>query len=159
MDTTYVGIGEYTASKTSHIKTMALGSCVAVILQDLKNRTAGLLHVALPDSSINPKRAEAKPGMFVDTGIPKLLEEMKQLGYTEQRGFIVKLAGGASMIDPKRIFNIGQRNILAVRESLQRYHLGVGAEDVGGAISRTVTVDVVTGKVWISSPGRGEWEL
>jgi len=159
MNTTYVGIGEYTVSKTTQIKTMALGSCVAVILLDPKNRAAGLLHVALPDSSLNPKKAEAKPGMFADSGIPKLLEEMQQLACNGQRDFIVKLAGGASMMASNRIFNIGQRNILAVREHLRRYHLGVGAEDVGGTISRTVTVDIVTGKVRISSPGKGEWEL
>lgn len=159
MNITYVGVGEYAASKTNTIKTMALGSCVAVVLLDTQNRSVGMLHVALPESSINKKRAAERPGMFADTGIPKLLDEMKTLGYNGQKKLIVKLAGGASIMDPNNTFNIGKRNILSVKKVLWRYELGAIAEDVGGSISRTVTVDIKTGKVLISSPGRGEWEL
>jgi len=155
----YVGVGEYAASKEKTIKTMALGSCVAIIVLDTKNRAVGMLHVALPESSINKKRAAERPGMFADTGIPKLLDEMKKLGYTGEKKLIVKLAGGASIMDPNNTFNIGKRNILAVKKILWRFQLGAIAEDVGGSISRTVSVDINSGKVIISSPGRGDWEL
>ncbi len=155
----YVGVGEYAASKENTIKTMALGSCVAVIVLDTQNRAVGMLHVALPESSINKKRAAERPGMFADTGIPNLLDEMKKLGYVGQKKLIVKLAGGASIMDPNNTFNIGKRNILAVKKILWRFQLGAIAEDVGGSISRTVSVDINSGKVIISSPGRGDWEL
>ncbi|MFQ5675212.1 MAG: chemotaxis protein CheD [bacterium] len=161
MNVIYVGVGEYNTSGRPGecVKTLALGSCVAVIILDPKNRSVGLLHVALPESSINKKRAEEKPGMFADTGIPKLLDEMTKLGYDGQSRLIVKLAGGASIMDPNNTFNIGKRNILAVRKCLWRYKLGAIAEDVAGNFSRSVTVDTNTGKVIISSPGRGDWEL
>ncbi|MBC8203971.1 MAG: chemotaxis protein CheD [FCB group bacterium] len=159
--TIYVGVGEFAVSKTPGdiVKTLALGSCIAVVLLDPRNRAVGLLHFALPDSSINKKRVSERPGMFADTGIAILLEEMKKLGYSGNRNMIVKLAGGASIIDPNNTFNIGKRNILAARKVLWNYRLGAIAEDIGGNSSRSVSVDVNTGKVILSSPGRGQWEL
>ena len=79
----YIGVGEFTTSKTPGdiIKTLALGSCVAVVLLDPKQRAVGMLHVALPDSSINKKRRQERPGMFADTGVPVLMREMIKLGY------------------------------------------------------------------------------
>jgi len=157
----FVGVGEYAASKDSSdtIKTMALGSCVAVILLDPVNRSVGLLHVALPDSSINERRKIERPGMFADSGIPALLKEMAKMGYREGGKLVVKLAGGASIMDPKNTFNIGKRNILAIKKTLWKYRLGAIAEDLGDSFSRTVSVDVATGIVVISSPGRGQWKL
>jgi chemotaxis protein CheD len=158
--TIYVGVGEYAVSNNPEevVKTLALGSCVAVIAFCPVKRVIGLLHVALPESTINKKMAEKKPGMFADTGIPQLLQEMKRKGYQGGR-LIVKLAGGASIMDPNNTFNIGKRNVLAVRKILWAYRLGALAEDVGDTISRTVSLDVTTGRVMITSPGRGEWEL
>jgi len=161
MNHIYVGIGEYAVSKNPEhsIKTMALGSCVGVMVIDKKNGGVGLLHIALPDSSINKKRAENKPGSFADTGIPALLKAMRRVGYDGKSRLIVKLAGGASIMDPNNTFNIGKRNILAVKKILWAYRLGAIAEDLAGSISRTVSLEVATGKVVISSPGRGQWEL
>jgi chemotaxis protein CheD len=121
-------------------------------------QAAGLLHIALPDSSINLKLALEKPGYFVDTGIPILIKKMLDYGcqYTD---LIVKIAGGANIMDPQETFRIGSRNILAVKKHLWRYKLGPVAEDVGDSISRTMTVVVDNGRVIITSPGNGEWEL
>ena len=161
MNVIYVGVGEYAISGTPGeiVKTLALGSCVAVVILDANNKSVGLLHIALPESSINKKRAEEKPGMFADTGIPILLEEMQRLGYGEKSELIIKLAGGASIMDPNKTFNIGKRNVLAIRNVLSRFGLDTIAEDIGGNISRSVSIDLNMGKVIVSSPGRGEWEL
>ncbi len=161
MATIYVGVGEYAATKSREdvIKTMALGSCVGVILLDPIAKVAGLLHVALPDSSISRKRVEERPGMFADTGIPCILKEMQRLGSALNAKMLVKLAGGARIMDPNNTFNIGKRNILAVKKILWKYKLGARSEDLGDTISRTVSVYLDSGKITISSPGRGEWEL
>jgi len=161
MATIYVGVGEYAVSNKADdvIKTFALGSCVGVIVLAADIKAAGLLHVALPDSSINKKRMEERPGMFADSGIPLLINEMKKLGYNGNGRMVVKLAGGAAIMDPNNTFNIGKRNLLAVKKILWQYKLGPRAEHVGDSISRTVTVNVNTGRVFLSSPGRGEWEL
>ena len=162
MKTILVGVGEYGASKTPGevIKTMALGSCVAVILLHPATRSVGMVHVALPDSKISPDRARERPGYFADTGIPSLLAAMARLGCgNSSKGFVVKLAGGAKVMDPKGTFNIGKRNILAIKKILWTRGMGAVAEDVGGSISRTVAVEVDSGKVMLSSAARGNWVL
>jgi chemotaxis protein CheD len=160
-NTTYVGIGEFAVSKNPEhqIKTMALGSCVGVMTHDKSSGCWGLLHIALPDSSINMKRAQDKPGTFADTGIPALLREMRRNGWNGQSRITVRLAGGASIMDPNATFNIGKRNVLAVKKILWGFKLGSIAEHIGGEISRTVVVDIKASKVLLSSPGRGQWEL
>ncbi len=161
MQTIYVGVGEFAGSNQSGdvLKTLALGSCVAVIMRDMENKSVGLLHVALPDSSINTKRMLEKPGMFADSGIPSLLKLMEKMGYSKRGMMQVKLVGGATIMDPNNTFNIGKRNLLAVRKILWSYRMGAIAEDIGGRISRSVSLDVDTGRAIITSPGRGSWEL
>ena len=148
-----VGIGELAVSKDPDvkIKTFGLGSCVAIIVLDPKARGVGLIHIALPESNINLEKAEKQPAYFADTGIPYLISEMAKLGSNPKgQGMIVKLVGGAQVMDPNQRFNIGKRNILAIKKILWSHHLGVVAEETGGHISRTVDVAVATGRVTIS---------
>lgn len=148
-----VGIGEVAVSKNPDevLKTFGLGSCVAIIALDPKVRTVALIHIALPDSSINPDKAKQLPGYFADTGIPHMFGEMsKQGSQPNGKGLIIKLVGGAQVMDPNQRFNIGKRNVLAIKKILWKYNLAVVAEEVGGNISRTVDVNVKTGRVTIS---------
>ena len=161
MGTIYVGVGEYAASNQPDtvIRTLALGSCVAVVVWVPGSKAVGLLHVALPESSINQKMAFTRPGMFADTGIPRMLLEMEKKKFLPCGHIIVKMAGGASIMDPNNTFNIGKRNALAIKKVLWGLRLGAIAEDLGGNISRSVAVETGTGRIVLSSPGRGEWEL
>lgn len=154
-----IGIGEWAVSdsKDDILKTYALGSCVAVIIYDAKTGVAGLIHVALPEASVDPEKARLQPGYFADTGLPLMIEEMKKLG-ASRAGVWVKLAGGASVMDPGNFFDIGKRNILAVKRVLWKSSLGPVAEDTGGSISRTVSFAVADGGVAISS-GQKSWNL
>jgi chemotaxis protein CheD len=157
-----LGIGDFGASNTpgSLVKTFALGSCVAVVLLDPKNRAVGMVHIALPDSSINEAKGRERPGYFADLGLPLLLQEMIRYGSAARgRGLTVKLVGGASIMDNNDTFNIGKRNVLAIKKILWSFGMGAVAEDVGGNHSRTVSVSVNTGKVLVSCPGRGQWEV
>ena len=157
-----LGVGDIGASNKPGeiVRTIGLGSCVAVIILDPQSRCVAMDHVALPESSTSPERAKEKPGHFADTGIPALLELMKRNGAdSNHRRKIVKLVGGANVMDPNNTFSIGKRNVLAIKKVLWQFGMGAIAEDVGGSISRTVAVDVDTGHVRISSPGREDWEI
>lgn len=157
-----LGIGDLGASKQpdAEIKTYALGSCIAVVLLDPQTRTVGMVHVALPESKINLVKAKEKPGYFADTGVPLLLQEMVRHGCQPKgKGLIIKLAGGAAIMDYNDTFNIGKRNLLAIKKILWSYGLGPRSEDVGGTFSRTVSVSVRTGEVILSSPGRPNWKI
>lgn len=152
--TTYVGIGELAVSggSGSVIKTLALGSCVAVAVFSKKTQVAGLLHVQLPESTINQALAAKRPGAFADTGIPLLLAEIAKLGCSPA-DLVVKLIGGAQVMDPNNTFNIGKRNYLAVKKVLWANRLFPASEEVGGNISRSVSITVGSNEVLIHTPG------
>jgi chemotaxis protein CheD len=180
MKSILIGIGEIEVDNApgSVLKTFALGSCVGVVMlapppgarrmpavrpQDASEdgprwQAAGLAHVALPDSSINRELALQKPGYFADTAIPALIAKMAAYG-CQHDDLVVKIAGGASIMDPENRFNIGGKNVLAIRKHLWRYGLGPVSEDVGDSITRTVTVVVDSGQVFVASPGKGVWEI
>jgi len=155
-----VGIGEIKlANKTiPELKVLALGSCVGVIFYAWRINTVAVAHVALPDSAIgNVNNKEV--GYFADTAIEKMVQMFKKLNVQHKRDINIKLVGGASIMDPKNTFDIGKRNILAIRKHLWNFNLGALSEDVGQDFSRTVVVKPVNGEVIISSPNRGSWTL
>jgi len=158
-----VGVGGYAVSNNpaETIKTFALGSCVAVIMLHPPTRSVGMVHVALPDSAVARGNIGDRPGYFADTGIPALLKEMAKVGANSpgNKGMVVKLAGGAKVLDPNNVFNVGKRNILAIKKILWSLGMGPVAEDLGENFSRTVTVSVATGAVTISSPGKKDWQI
>jgi chemotaxis protein CheD len=159
MNHIHVGIGEYKISDNPYdtLKTFSLGSCVAVIIYDKVKKIAGLIHIAMPESKIDPERAESRPAYYVDTGLPLLIEAMKKKG-AERKNVWIKLAGGAGTMDKTGKFNIGNRNLIAVKRYLWKCAMGPINEDTGGDTIRTVTVSVATGEVTISSGGK-KWNL
>ena len=61
-------------------------------------------------------------------------------------------------MDPKGIFDIGKRNVLAIKRSLWRSSLGPIAEDTGGTTSRTVSMNVADGAISLSA-GPRQWTI
>jgi chemotaxis protein CheD len=123
-----------------------------VTVYDPVKKAGGLLHLMLPNSKINPQRAEAEPYMFVDTGVPRLFKAVYSLG-GERFRVIVKVAGGAQFFDPNRAFNIGERNYEQLHALLARNGYSIHVQDVGGTCSRTVRLDLASGRLTVSSPG------
>lgn len=132
--------------------TFALGSCIGLTAYDPVAAVGGLLHYMLPDSSIDPDRAHANPCMFADTGIPIMLDRLYQRGAAKRR-LIVYAVGAARMLDPKGVFEIGKRNHLAARKILWKAGVMLNGEAVGGEESRTLRLDIATGRVWFQQGG------
>jgi len=155
MNTIMLGVGglEVSNKKDSIIKTMALGSCVGVVMISPCYKIAGMAHVALPDSNLDKKKAEIMPGYFADSAINELANKLKKYGISNGK-VQVKIFGGAKVMGSNNFFNIGKRNILSVRKFLWKHGLYPKIEDVGGTISRTIWVETNSGKVYVSSPGR-----
>jgi chemotaxis protein CheD len=155
-----VGIGDCQVSRDpeSIIVTYALGSCIGLMIHDPVAGVGGLLHFMLPESSLDPVKAEKNPFMFGDTGIPALFRSAYQLG-ADKRRLVVSVAGGAQMMDPQGAFNIGKRNVLMMRKILWKAGVMVQAEEVGGMTSRTIRLDIGTGKVLLREAGQPEQEM
>jgi chemotaxis protein CheD len=150
-----VGIADCKVSndKSSCLVTHALGSCMAVTIFDPVVYVAGLLHIMLPESSLDRAKAADQPYMFADTGVPALFHAAYAKG-AEKKRLIVRLIGGAQVMDSKGVFNIGKRNHLACRKILWAAGVMVHGEAVGGTTSRTVRLEVGTGRlVWTMNGG------
>lgn len=148
-----VGVGDIGASNNPSItlSTYALGSCIAVVAYDPGARAGGLLHLMLPDSTISKDKAAAQPAMFADTGLPTLFRSMTGFRAEVHRARIM-LAGGASVIGGADMFKIGERNIRATTEILNRAGLPIRHMIVGGTTNRTVHLNIADGGVTVKMP-------
>jgi chemotaxis protein CheD len=140
------------------LATFALGSCIAIAIHDPVAGIGGLLHFMLPESSIDRGKAQANPFMFADTGIPLLFRGSFERGADRKR-LVVHMAGGAQMVDDGGVFNIGKRNYLAAKKLLWKNGIMIQGEAVGGSTSRTVRLEVSSGRFWMREGGTGEREL
>lgn len=149
-----VGVSDFKVSKNVQdmIITYALGSCIAVVVYDPRAKVGGMLHFMLAESSIDKKKAMDNPAMFADTGIPLLFKSCYQLG-AEKKRMIVKIAGGASILDDSNFFRIGQKNITAVRKIFWKNNVLITAEDTGKNFNRTVELHMADGRVIVRNAG------
>ncbi len=156
-----VGVAELKVSTNSDVlASYGLGSCVAVAIFDPVRKIGGLAHVMLPES--RDKDTESAPGKFGDTAVPRLVEELCNIG-ARKKSLRCKLVGGAQMFEipgarnreaslscgPSA--NIGGRNVEAVKKALEQMRVPVVAEDTGGNHGRTVMFDTSTGDIEINS--------
>lgn len=160
MNSVVVGVADcrLSADPSCVLVTYALGSCIAVMIHDPVAGVGGLLHFMLPESALDRAKAEQNPFMFADTGIPFLFRGAYELG-ADKRRLQVWVAGGAQVMDPGGVFNIGKRNHLALRKILWKAGVLVHSEEVGGTISRTVRLEVGSGRVLLRGAGEDEREM
>lgn len=134
--------------------TYALGSCLGITVHDAVAGVGGMLHVMLPSAANHAEKARENPYMFVDTGVPLLFKSCYQLGASKER-LVVKVAGGASARDndEEDSFQIGKNNLVMLRKLFWKNGVLIQAQEVGGRLSRTLSLDVASGEVRIRSNG------
>jgi len=148
-----IGIGEYYVGKRTLIKTIGLGSCVAVALYDQKKPIGGLAHIMLPGASENGK------AKYAGVAIEKMLEDMRRMGAKKNR-IVAKLAGGAQVFKhiTLDVLKIGERNIISVEENLKKEGIEIIGKDTGGSVGRSVFFSTADGSLLVrTSPGDERW--
>lgn len=160
MNPLVVGVGDCRVSDAADdvLVTYALGSCIAVAIYDPLAHVGGILHYMLPESGIDPAKAAQNPYMFADTGIPLLFRQAYERG-AEKKRLIVRVAGAAQVMDSEGVFNIGKRNYLAMRKIFWKAGVLIHGEAVGGTMSRTVRLEVGTGRFWLRGAGGLDLEI
>jgi chemotaxis protein CheD len=155
-----VGISDLKVSNNINdvLVTYALGSCVGVTVYDPVVKVGGLLHFMLPEASLDIRKAGENPAMFADTGIPLLFKTCYELGAKKKR-MIVKVAGGASILDDANFFRIGQKNVTAMKKLFWKNNVFIEGEDTGSNCNRTFSVHISTGKVFVRTAHNGTREL
>lgn len=149
-----VGISDLAVSKAPDIiATYALGSCVGICLIDERSKIGGLAHIMLPNSK-EATHIQDNLKKFADTGIAMLIREIERAG-GNIRNLKAKIAGGAQMFSGVSSFNIGERNVKAVKQILQNYNIEIVSEQTGDKIGRTIFFNIETGMVEVKSAARG----
>ncbi|MBN2126373.1 MAG: chemotaxis protein CheD [Deltaproteobacteria bacterium] len=155
-----VGVSDMKVSNDfeSVIVTYSLGSCIGIAIYDRVARVGGMLHFMLPDSALDPAKAQKNPYMFADTGIPLLFKSAYQLGAKKQRMKVI-VAGGSQVLDQQGFFNIGKRNYMAVRKIFWKNNVMIDYENVGGNSNRTLKIAVKDGSASLKVSGKGVIEI
>ena len=154
-----VGVSDMKVSRTPGdiLVTHSLGSCIGVAIYDPRAQVGGMLHYQLPLSQDNPERARENPFMYADTGIPLLFRSAYKLG-AEKKRLVVKIAGGARVLDDNKFFNIGHRNYVVLKKLFWKNGVFIASEDVGGNSWRTMRLHIDTGEIFIKTQ-KGEHAL
>jgi chemotaxis protein CheD len=150
-----VGIAEMKISDNAEDQIIAahLGSCVALVVYDPVGKRGGMIHCLLPLSHADPKRAAETPSTYVDSGVAALLEAVMALG-SNRHSLQLYAFGGAQMSDESKSFEIGNKNITILRKILWKNNLLLKGQDLGGDVSRTVTLRLGSGEVYLKIGGK-----
>ena len=140
-----IGIADLNVVKSPEVlATYALGSCIGICLYDAELKIAGLAHIMLPWSK-DAGAASDNMRRYADTGITELIQKMVAMGAKKYR-LTAKIAGGAQMFSTNSaVFNIGERNVAAVKKILSAYRIRIIAEETGLNYGRTVFFHADTG--------------
>jgi len=134
----------------------SIGSGIGMTIHDPVGGVGGVLNFMLPDSTKANGTSPAKaPFMFADTGISALLRALFDQG-AKTENLKVVIAGGAHIMDQTGIFNIGQKNLDALKSNLGDHGIRIHHEAVGGSQSRTISLEIGSGKSIIKTLGEGE---
>jgi chemotaxis protein CheD len=147
-----VGISDMAISRNSQdiLITYSLGSCLGLTVYDPENKIGGLIHCLLPLAQTDQEKSKKNPMMFVETGVPLLLQKILALG-AKKNNLIIKAAGCGKALNSGEQFNIGQRNFTVLRKILWKNNLLIKSKDVGGSKARTMTLEIETGDTIIKS--------
>lgn len=145
-----VGVADMAVARESQgqLITYALGSCIGLSAYDPIARVGGLLHYMLPQPGEQADPKTLKANMYASTGIPNLLRRLLDAGAVQNR-LIVCAAGGAEILEGAAGMAIGKRNRTILRKILWKLGVQLAAEDTGGSIARTMTLELGKGDVRI----------
>lgn len=143
-----VGMGEVHVTNLEETLSTTLGSCVAICLFDYHIKLGGMAHVVLPQSRNLEKQTH--PCKYADIAVPELLSKMLVRG-SKKYHIKAKITGGANMFPniDRRVLNIGEENIKAVKKQLGDFGIIVTGEDLRGEKGRKIEFDLPSGKLLV----------
>lgn len=157
-----VGISDLKiAAPPDTLVTYALGSCVGICLLDPVTHIGGLSHIMLPESSaVSGDKSVYK---YADTAVPDLVRKMEARGASRMR-MKAKIAGGAQMFQVQNstansMWQIGQRNVAAVKSILMKLNIPLIAQDVLLDYGRSVFFNPASGVMTVKSINKPTKEL
>jgi chemotaxis protein CheD len=152
--TASVRMGEIAVVSNDEIARALLGSCIAAVLFDSKNKVGSLAHIVLPNS----RGHDGPPGKFVDTAIPKMIQLIADHGGQVNR-LVAKLSGGSRMLETSSQVAIGEQNLAAIEKELSDRRIPILGRHCGGTRGRRVRFTPQSGRVIIEVIGYDAEEI
>ncbi len=141
-------VGELYASKKPAVITTVLGSCVAVCLYDTVLKIGGMNHIFLPKPLKSDFHLLAS-SIYGINAMEYLLKRMIKLGGKKQR-LIAKAFGGSNLIYSfSHASGVGERNIEFIKSYLEKEHIILVNESLGGNQGRKIIFNTETGEVFL----------
>ncbi len=147
-----VGMGEVAVARTKErLQCIGLGSCLAILALDPESGRVGLAHAVLP-RPLDPNETTA-PAKYASLAVRNLALAIAEEGGDATKLFIA-LVGGAQLLTGAitrgaALPQLGARNVEEARLQVKALGFTLVAEDIGGSVGRTVTVDGESGKVTV----------
>lgn len=139
----YLYPGAIFVSREPYVVSTILGSCVSVILHDIRLGYSGVNHYIMPlwngDGLPTPK--------FGNVSIKRLVDKMMSLG-SGMKDLKAKIFGGASIYGKEGgLINVGGRNIKVAEDTLAAMGIPIIAEDLAGKRGRKLVITTETAVV------------
>lgn len=148
----------FSSKDQTELRVLGLGSCIGLCLLDPVVKLAAVAHIVLPQAKAT---GIADPGKYADTAVPYIIDQMTRNGAKKHR-LRAAIVGGAQLFAfeaASESFNVGERNIIAVKSHLAFAQVRLMAEDVGGNVGRTLVLNAITGDVRVRQPGMPERQI
>jgi chemotaxis protein CheD len=152
-----VQIGQVKADRGQVVlKSIAIGSCVAVVAYDTASKTGAMAHIMLPGEAPVGKEGVEKT-KYAANAIDAVLSKMARLGSS---GADIKVAvlGGANVLE-RQDDTICESNIKSTIEHLRKKHLEIVGEATGGTGRRNVWLDIAEGVIYYTEGDGGKMQL
>src|SRR5690606_23605187 len=121
-----------------------LGSCVALSVWHPQHKIGGMCHYLLPKPA-NNKVLLAQDCRYASNALPRLGQAMLAVGGYEQ--FQISLFGGGDMFAFSTPTSIGFENLAYARQWIGRQKIQLHRLDLGGTISRSVSLWLDSGEI------------
>jgi chemotaxis protein CheD len=148
-----VGTGQFAVSTDPDdtLITYGLGGALGITAYDRVARVGGLVHALTPVTALHVDEAQRWPSRFVETGVSRMLDAMYARGARKDR-VEIRAAGGARTPGPDECFAIGRRNVVALKKVLWQRGMLIRTHDVGGPVTRTLSLCIEDGRVEVDTP-------
>ena len=124
------------------LRSIALGSCVAIVAYDPNMKNGAIAHVMLPGKATTRTKPD-EITKYAENAIEKLINLMAQMG-SEKQDFKVAVAGGANVLKRPND-TIARNNVESNLKILKEKNLEIVATSVGGTERRNVAIDLDKG--------------
>ena len=144
--------GEYYVTTNDEIIATVLGSCVSACIRDPLMRIGGMNHFMLPvsgsyQSSVRAA-SDSDANRYDNFAMEKLINDILKNGGRREH-LEIKLFGGGKVIQHMKEADIGNRNIIFVRDYLKTEGFTITAEDLGDIYPRKIVYYPMSGRVQV----------